>query len=176
MIKFKSHKITILSAQRGFSLMEVLVSVFLVGFALLALVAMQVKTHAGVREAENLTIVAMAVDSLAEGMRANPTLAKTKKIIGSDEVIVTTKSWSTNYDTTAAQYTAITLPCTAPTAAVDKAELAKWQLCQFKASLSNVPDAANVEPTVKSGKIEVKWKTGKSTDTPRSYAVSVGVD
>lgn len=152
--------------------MEVLVSVFLVGFALLALVAMQVKTHAGVREAENLTIVAMAVDSLAEGMRANPELSKSTVVIGGENVVKTGKSWSTYYNITTADYEGIVLPCQAPTGAISKAELATWQLCQFRASLDNVPGAANVTPTVVDGRISVTWRTGKSTDV-RSYAVNV---
>ena len=58
--------------QQGSTLLEVLVSVFVLGFGLLALVSMQMKTVMTTREAENQTIVAQAADSLIESMLMNP--------------------------------------------------------------------------------------------------------
>ena len=60
--------------QQGSTLLEVLVSVFVLGFGLLALVSMQLKTVMTTREAENQTIVAQAADTLIESMLLNPNL------------------------------------------------------------------------------------------------------
>ena len=61
-------------SQKGSTLLEILVSVFVLGFGLLALVTMQMKTVMTAREAENQTIVAQATDSLIESMLMNPHL------------------------------------------------------------------------------------------------------
>ena len=62
------------NSQKGSTLLEILVSVFVLGFGLLALVTMQMKTVMTTREAENQTIVAQAADSLIESMLMNPNL------------------------------------------------------------------------------------------------------
>ena len=61
--------------QRGMTLLEVLVSMFLLAVGVLALLATQLRTVASVREAESQTVVAQAVQNLMEGMMLNPTLS-----------------------------------------------------------------------------------------------------
>lgn len=160
-----------LKKQMGFSLIEILVSVFLVGFALLALVAMQIKTHAGVREAENLTIVAMAVDSLAEGMRANPKLTAVETIVDGESVLATKKSWS-EYYSTAKIGNAVT--CADPLGTTfSKGNLAIHQMCEFNLALATLPSSVGATKTIVDDKITVKWKTGKGAADIRTYEVSV---
>lgn len=60
-------------AQGGMTLLEVLVSMMVLAIGVLALLATQLRTVSGVREAESQTIVAQAVQNLIEGMLANPT-------------------------------------------------------------------------------------------------------
>lgn len=59
-------------AQRGFSLLEVLIAMFVLLVGLLALAGQQVRTLALTRDAELRTLVALQAESLAEAMRANP--------------------------------------------------------------------------------------------------------
>ncbi|UOO82949.1 type IV pilus modification protein PilV [Uruburuella testudinis] len=63
------------TAQSGMTLLEVVVAMFVLAIGVLALLATQLKTVAGVREAESQTIVAQAVQNLIEGMLVNPTLS-----------------------------------------------------------------------------------------------------
>lgn len=72
--------------QQGSTLLEVLVSVFVLGFGLLALVSMQMKTVMTTREAENQTIVAQAADSLIESMLMNPKL-KLVTLVGDEKMM-----------------------------------------------------------------------------------------
>ncbi len=62
-------------AQQGMTLLEVLVSIIILTLGVLALLATQLKTVSGVREAEQQTIVAQAAQNLIEGMLINPTLS-----------------------------------------------------------------------------------------------------
>ena len=61
--------------QQGMTLLEVLVSIIILTLGVLALLATQLKTVSGVREAEQQTIVAQAAQNLIEGMLINPTLS-----------------------------------------------------------------------------------------------------
>lgn len=56
----------------GFTLLEVMVAIFVLGFGLLALEMVQLKTYAAARESELQSIIALNAESLAEAMRANP--------------------------------------------------------------------------------------------------------
>ncbi|MBR6026144.1 MAG: type IV pilus modification protein PilV [Neisseriaceae bacterium] len=70
---------TILSRQhlrreQGSTLIEVLVSMFILALGLMALISMQVRTSASIQESENMGIVAQATQNLAEAMLSNPKL------------------------------------------------------------------------------------------------------
>ncbi|MDO5073131.1 type IV pilus biogenesis protein PilI [Neisseria animaloris] len=62
--------------QSGMTLLEVLISMFVLAIGVLALLATQLRTVSSVREAEGQTVVAQAVQNLIEGMMINPTLSK----------------------------------------------------------------------------------------------------
>lgn len=59
---------------QGSTLLEVMVSVLILAFGILALMLTQIRSVAGIAYAENQTLVAQAAEALAEGMQANPTL------------------------------------------------------------------------------------------------------
>ena len=59
---------------RGSTLVEVLMSVFLLTFGVLALMAAQIRSVGSIAEAENRSIVSQAVEALAEGMQLNPSI------------------------------------------------------------------------------------------------------
>ena len=68
--------------QHGMTIIEVLVSMMILALGVLALLATQLRTAAGVREAEQQTIVSQEVQNLIEGMLANPTLSPSTAEIG----------------------------------------------------------------------------------------------
>ncbi|WP_148283002.1 type IV pilus modification protein PilV [Pseudogulbenkiania sp. NH8B] len=60
------------SRQRGFSLLEVLIAMFVLLVGLLALAGLQARTLSQTRDTEIRSLVALQAESLAEAMRANP--------------------------------------------------------------------------------------------------------
>ncbi|MDK4687812.1 type IV pilus modification protein PilV [Kingella negevensis] len=61
---------------RGSTIIEVMISVFLLTFGVLALMAAQIRSVASISEAENRSIISQAAESLAEGMQINSTITK----------------------------------------------------------------------------------------------------
>ena len=57
---------------RGSTLLEVLISVFIMAFGIMALMLAQLKSVGNVREAEMQTRVAQAVQNLSAGMLSHP--------------------------------------------------------------------------------------------------------
>ena len=126
--------------QQGSTLLEVLVSVFILGFGLLALVSMQLKTVGTAREAENQTIVAQAADALVEGMVMNPDRA-VGALTSGDKVI----------ERSFARYTALSgkaATCTDDTSLaadnITKDALAAAQVCTFVKRLDQIPKTGKV--------------------------------
>lgn len=78
--------------QQGSTLIEILVSMFILALGLMALIAMQTRTSIAIKEAENQTIIAQAAENLAENMMTNPILGVNAA------TLETTKSY-THYDT-----------------------------------------------------------------------------
>ena len=117
--------------QKGSTLLEVLVSVFVLGFGLLALVTMLMKTVMTTREAENQTIVAQATDSLIESMLMNPNLTLTT-ISGDDKLMYrdfeTYKTGMASFDRCVADLAKLSSQANS---GLDKTELAKAHLCTF---------------------------------------------
>ena len=70
----KNRRGRLKTGQQGMTLVEVLVSMFVLAVGVLALLATQLRTVASVQEAESQTIVAQAVQNLTESMMINPTL------------------------------------------------------------------------------------------------------
>ena len=133
---------------QGSTLVEVMVSVFLLAFGVLGLMAAQIRSVAAISEAENRSIVAQAAENLADGMQINPEVVQ----IGSKAVVrrypdyLTTQSITPN--------PTMTLPnpswgsswsATSSVSEISKAALAKQQLNLFNYSLNQIPNASNVQ-------------------------------
>ena len=133
---------------QGSTLVEVMVSVFLLAFGVLGLMAAQIRSVAAISEAENRSIVAQAAENLADGMQINPEVVQ----IGSKAVVrrypdyLTTQSITPN--------PTMTLPnpswgsswsATSSVSDISKAALAKQQLNLFNYSLNQIPNASNLQ-------------------------------
>lgn len=129
--------------QNGMTLIEVLVAMFVLAVGVLALLAVQLRTVSGVREAESQTIVSQIAQNLTEGMLSNPTLAaETDK----DGVATgwTTKSYKEYLRSN--QKAGGCQPKFGQ--AMSKAELAAAQICQFQNALSIALPEADVHFTI----------------------------
>ncbi|ENS8977881.1 TPA: type IV pilus modification protein PilV [Neisseria gonorrhoeae] len=122
--------------QSGMALIEVLVAMLVLTIGILALLSVQLRTVASVREAETQTIVSQITQNLMEGMLMNPT-------IDSD-------SNKKNYNL----YTGSYLPTSSNgdfklNNLISKGDLAKTQLDRFGYELKNaLPDAASIRYAV----------------------------
>lgn len=122
--------------QSGMALIEVLVAMLVLTIGILALLSVQLRTVASVREAETQTIVSQITQNLMEGMLMNPT-------IDSD-------SNKKNYNL----YTGLYAPSSSdgdftPNNLKTKKDLAKAQLDRFGYELKNaLPDAAAIHYAV----------------------------
>ena len=72
----KTGKTLFQSITHGATILEVMISVLLLTFGVLALMAAQLRSVASLSEAENRSIVSQAAEALAEGMQANSSLEK----------------------------------------------------------------------------------------------------
>ncbi|RPB45828.1 type IV pilus modification protein PilV [Neisseria meningitidis] len=123
-------------SQSGMALIEVLVAMLVLTIGILALLSVQLRTVASVREAETQTIVSQITQNLMEGMLMNPT-------IDSD-------SNKKNYNLYMGNHT---LSAVDGDFAIDaiktKAHLAEEQLKRFSYELKNaLPDAAAIHYAV----------------------------
>ncbi len=129
------------NTQTGFALIEVLVSMIILAIGIIALLSTQIRSVAGVREAEGQTVIANAAQNLIEGMTANPVVAAA----AASATQWNTKSYE-NYETGVIRAGAAA--CESAIAVGDdwgKAALSERQLCQFQQTLlDGLPDA-NVE-------------------------------
>lgn len=119
-------------SQSGMALIEVLVAMLVLTIGILALLSVQLRTVASVREAETQTIVSQITQNLMEGMLMNPT-------IDSD-------SNKKNYNLYMGNHT---LSAVDGDFAIDamktKGQLAEAQLKRFSYELKNaLPDAAAI--------------------------------
>lgn len=122
--------------QSGMALIEVLVAMLVLTIGILALLSVQLRTVASVREAETQTIVSQITQNLMEGMLMNPT-------IDSDSNKKSYNLYMGNH----------TLSAVDGDFAVDavksKAQLAEAQLKRFSYELKNaLPDAAAIHYAV----------------------------
>lgn len=122
--------------QSGMALIEVLVAMLVLTIGILALLSVQLRTIASVREAETQTIVSQITQNLMEGMLMNPT-------IDSD-------SNKKNYNLYTGNYTPSAGDGDFTLGAVKtKKDLAKAQLDRFGYELKNaLPDAAGIHYAV----------------------------
>ncbi|HFC3042564.1 TPA: type IV pilus modification protein PilV [Neisseria gonorrhoeae] len=122
--------------QSGMALIEVLVAMLVLTIGILALLSVQLRTVASVREAETQTIVSQITQNLMEGMLMNPTidLDSNKK----------------NYNLYTGPYTPISSDGDSKlNTLISKRDLAKVQLDRFDYELRNaLPDAVAIHYTV----------------------------
>lgn len=122
--------------QSGMALIEVLVAMLVLTIGILALLSVQLRTVASVREAETQTIVSQITQNLMEGMLMNPT-------IDSD-------SNKKNYNLYTEPYTPTPSGGDSkPNTLISKRDLAKVQLDGFDYELRNaLPDAVAIHYAV----------------------------
>ncbi|HFC3188899.1 TPA: type IV pilus modification protein PilV [Neisseria gonorrhoeae] len=122
--------------QSGMALIEVLVAMLVLTIGILALLSVQLRTVASVREAETQTIVSQITQNLMEGMLMNPTidLDSNKK----------------NYNLYTGPYTPISSDGDSKlNTLISKRDLAKVQLDRFDYELRNaLPDAVAIHYAV----------------------------
>lgn len=119
--------------QSGMALIEVLVAMLVLTIGILALLSVQLRTVASVREAETQTIVSQITQNLMEGMLMNPT-------IDSDSNKKNYNLYMGNHHTLSAVDGDFAVD-----AVKSKKDLAKAQLDRFGYELKNaLPDAAAI--------------------------------
>lgn len=122
--------------QSGMALIEVLVAMLVLTIGILALLSVQLRTVASVREAETQTIVSQITQNLMEGMLINPT-------IDSDSNKKNYNLYTGSYTTTSSDgdFKLNNL--------ISKRDLAKAQLDRFGYELRNaLPDAVAIHYAV----------------------------
>lgn len=129
--------------QQGSTLLEVLVSVFVLGFGLLALVSMQLKTVMTTREAENQTIVAQAADTLIESMLLNPNL-NLVDLGGGEKMMQRNFEAYRSAGTIAAGCVQDAKLTSNATSGLSKEELAQAHLCTFVKRINQIPNTGKV--------------------------------
>ncbi|MBH6340654.1 type IV pilus modification protein PilV [Neisseria meningitidis] len=123
--------------QSGMALIEVLVAMLVLTIGILALLSVQLRTVASVREAETQTIVSQITQNLMEGMLMNPT-------IDSDSNKKNYNLYMGNHHTLSAVDGDFAVD-----AVKSKKDLAKAQLDRFGYELKNaLPDAAVIHYAV----------------------------
>ena len=130
--------------QSGMTLIEVLIAMFVLAIGVLALLAVQLRTVSNVRESENQTTVAQITQNLIEGMLINPTLSEEKEVdkITGEKTPRYKKSYKAYEQLKDLNQT------TEFEAKMNKTQLAKAQIAQFKADLDKALPEAQVYFTI----------------------------
>lgn len=141
--------------QRGTTLIEVIVSVFLLTFGVLGLMAAQIRSVASISEAESRSTVSQAAEMLAESMLSNPEVIKVgdyavrrytnytsnhdiKTVDMSAENTLPTPLWGTDWSSSSAQ----------SVDAISKKTLAQKQIEMFEYILRQTPNADSIQYVV----------------------------
>lgn len=123
--------------QQGMTLIEVLISMFVLAIGILALLSVQLRAVSSVREGETQTIVSQITQNLIEGMLINPVLSAETDSSGA-ETGRTLKSYD-HYLTNSNKKVSGTYKNNEQ---MTKQELASAQIASFSTALSNaLPDA-----------------------------------
>ena len=143
--------------QKGATLIEALVAIFVLAFGILALMAAQLRSVVSIQEAENQTIVATAAQTLMEGMLANPHVSAG---VAAGQSVKSYNHYSIgNLATVCNAAVGATYTNTTP---IDKNNLARFQLCSFYQQLNEkltnaVIDSATVVNNAGVYNITVTW-------------------
>ena len=152
--------------QQGSTLIEIMVSMFILALGLMALIAMQTRTSISIKEAELQTVIAQATENLAENMMTNPELS----LNGTK----TTRNYS-RYNKPGS--CSATTP-TAPSGTVNGADLVEYhQDLFFNQVCSKVTDSTGatllsvdtIGLNVTRTTLTVTWTTGGSSGKPFEY-------
>lgn len=126
------------ATQSGMTLIEVLIAMFVLAIGVLALLAVQLRSVSGVRDAEGQTIVSQITQNLIEGMLVNPTLTVVTDASG-QETSQFNKAYTIYH--TSGKVTSASSGMPANASALTQAELATAQLNQFRNDLvTALPD------------------------------------
>lgn len=135
----------------GATILEVMISVLLLTFGILALMAAQIRSVASVSDAANRTLISQAAEALSEGMMANPTQARTRSG-GAGPAATNYGPWLRSYGHYIRPATTVGTPGSTATVSptnplagsLTPAALATLQLNNFAAALENIPDIHNI--------------------------------
>lgn len=129
---------------KGATLIEVLVSVFLLTFGILGLMAAQLRSVSAVSESENQAIAAQAAENLAEAMQVNPDLEAGGKRKYSQYFTSNYISIS-DVPSCAGETSGAKDACTLSGGNISKSELAQAQLGEFQYILKQMPNAVEIK-------------------------------
>ena len=149
--------------QQGSTLIEILVSMFILALGLMALIAMQTRTSIGIKEAENQTIIAQATENLAENMMTNPKLNLTG---------VETKRSYSHYNKTGSKCSAVkpaNLPTSSATGVKGDALVKYHQDLFFFQACDIVGEEGEIELDITGETLTVKWTMGGSSGKAFEY-------
>lgn len=159
------------ATQSGMTLIEVLIAMFVLAVGVLALLAVQLRSVSGVRQAEGQTIVSQVTQNLIEGMLVNPTLTAAIEKDG-QETGQFDKAYNAYHTSGQVEAAGSAMP-TADTA-LNQTQLAAAQLNQFRNDLvaalpdhqiyfSVCQDNSGQDATYTSGRID--YRCNHSGDT-----------
>ena len=129
---------------QGAPFVEVMISVFVLTFGILALMLTQIRSVASIAQAENQTLIAQAAEALAEGMQVNPTL--NFKIVGGKKVLdVQYAAYKKSNEEISGTKTFKKL---SDLTSNSKQDLADLQLGNFEAALQQLPDIEQIHYSI----------------------------
>lgn len=150
MKKYPTHQVMRKQSMQGATLVEVLVSVFLLTFGILGLMAAQLRSVAAVGESENRSIAAQAAENLAEAMQANPRITSSARDYSDyfQSNMTEAKLAATCENTPSSISDDSKKPCAVGKNGITKKELAEVHLGEFEYILQQMPNAVSVKYAV----------------------------
>lgn len=144
---------------QGATLIEVMISVFLLTFGVLGLMAAQIRSVAGVNEAESRTTISQAAETLAEAMQINTSILKegslaVRRYNNYTNIASSGKTIDfSNTDLPAPLWGADAsawdnATATAPVNAITKATVAQSHLSLFEHMLKQTPNAQTIQYSI----------------------------
>lgn len=178
MKKYPTHQMVRKQSVKGATLIEVLISVFLLTFGILGLMAAQLRSVAAVSESENRSIAAQAAENLVEAMQSNPRLDKTGNRKYDDYIKTPNTMKSVGKPDTCANTPAkigadSKAPCALGKNSITKAQLAEAHLGEFQYILQQMPNAVSIKYTVcidDSSAIKAATMSNPNCETARGTA------
>lgn len=176
-----------LQSIRGSTLLEVLISVFIMAFGIMALMLAQLKSVGNVREAEMQTRVAQAVQNLSAGMLSNPDVISNLGTLTATNTKLTYRSYHRSQTITPTANAANIKVCgeSHNDNGISNTDLTTCQIQTFTTELQNaLPNATKIsyvitgtntdnnDPTTK---ISVTWTEGNSDNDQFDFNYSAVV-